>query len=859
MSTCTPKYIAEMNLQSLGSEAENVRKYIEAEHFKIMEEFDKSPLFVKYAKLYIPKGKNITNETNKFLAKINNRYPKRATDGKVVSLDGNHPKNSNLKVVKINATRAGLAYLESKQKGNNNTQSFAQESGTSLSKKKIENLQNTLESKLLEDAKNEKLSWKTNKPYVVLNEEESLQFDNYVNVTNKYNKKNGKKLIKYPKKFGSTKMDKARRVLLKSNNNPRSSLYDLVDFDTGEVIREKVRLYTQNQFRKKSDTITSSFTPNTTKMFSANRSIAFSLYKQLPSKNKYIAQAKTYLYDGIKKVNEKENSDVIGEKVHINLDEIENLLSMFPDELFNYINTSLIDLQNRSNVNAEISINKGVYFHLPKLGFIKELERIIDIPLLNASFKNYDRSGEIQKIFRYSPTHNGGWGETLVIDNTMTLKQLNIVIPYYLKTKNYFTPSDTETNVLKYAEHRKIDLETLKKLLIDDDLAYSVYDFGNNGESPKNELLKWRQKVKNYNWKYVEVANKPYDEFMKKVSSRLSEKFKDKILDNNISYLDYFFSGDFNFLNINFNLASSTVKSYDDVGAITTEDSYNRLAAILHEPFHALHALSYGSKEERAMKSSFDALVQTKFGKELMTLLFKNGYNNKEVDYNTMYKEFTAFSFQLIHMPSDWLNKTDLRSNDIFDFVSKIQSLQDKTYIEIVKTKNKIGTIEEEIDVEEKVKLNFLENLYNLVVSAINKLIPISKQFIKVIEKNNIVSKKVITDVFGEVEEKVEKTLKLPEDIKKSKKEFLEALDELKVSINELMETDTSLFSSKNISNFFNDNSNNAQESGKNINDTQLGIDNKMTQLSENTSNFEPSQEISIPENYGSKIKTCKL
>ena len=142
------------------------------------------------------------------------------------------------------------------------------------------------------------------------------------------------------------------------------------------------------------------------------------------------------------------------------------------------------------------------------------------------------------------------------------------------------------------------------------------------------------------------------------------------MLSNNQSFLDFFFSGNFNWLNINFNstsgkywLADDVVDKNvgfiinDDTGKIKTdkpseksflkaEESYNRLAAVLHEPFHALHALSYGSKEEREMKDAFDKLKNTAFGKKMLNEVFGTSlYNNKELNADTIYKEFTAFTF----------------------------------------------------------------------------------------------------------------------------------------------------------------------------------------------------------------------
>ena len=102
--------------------------------------------------------------------------------------------------------------------------------------------------------------------------------------------------------------------------------------------------------------------------------------------------------------------------------------------------------------------------------------------------------------------------------------------------------------------------------------------------------------------------------------------------------------------------------------------------------------------------------------------------------------------------------------------------------------------------------MTFLEKLYNYIVSALNKIIPISKKFFDVVTDFKLIEKTMVEDVFGTTEKEVTKTLKLPKNIKKSKEEFLEKMDEFKSSINTLMQIDSKLFSSENTTNFFTSN-----------------------------------------------------
>jgi hypothetical protein len=717
-----------------------------------------------------------------------------------------------------------------------------QETGRSLQEldnlpeKEIENLQSTVEYQILNEQEEEDLTIKGGQSYVFLNKRDAERFSVLLNREGEFPKefRVEKKVTRYKKdsevkgKFNAFN-EYVDYYYSKVNNNKKSNLYHIINEKTGDVIAENVRVLHVSKDVKKgiSEKYGLEFTP--TKVFSANRSIEFTLYRLKPSKNKYVAQAKKYLYDALKFLNPEEAN------LKINLDKIEGFLESFPKDMWDYINTTYSP-EDSTNINASISLQNEIKFELPKLGFLQEVEKITGIPLQGVSFKNYDRTGSLAKVFKYSKL-NGEWGETITIDSSMTTKELKASIKYYLKSKNYFNPTSSEENVRKYAEHKNIDYNELRELVFGDiDKALDNISYNNTGNSDTIELSKWRESVREYDWQSVELFSKPYENFQNTVKKRITEKFKDKELSNGISHLDYFFnSGAFNWLNINFNNISgqyymSDMETEADTGFdvkmvgfanpfelktykkpkpgknfLEEKEVFNRLAAILHEPFHALHALSYGTEEELQLRKAFDNLYNTNFGREMMNQVFGSGYNQgQQISYDTLYKEFTAFATQLMLYPKEWITKTDLRSNDIYDFIEKVQTLQDKTYEEIVRTQQKIGTTEKTITEEEQIKLTFLEKLYNYLVSALNKIIPLSKKFFDVIADSKLVEKTVIEDVFGETEETVTKTLKLPENIKKAKEEFLSSMEDLKSAINTLMQIDSKLFSPDNINKFFN-------------------------------------------------------
>ena len=770
-----------------------------------------------------------------------------------------------------------------------------QESGSlaTIKQPEIDNLQSTIEYQLLNE-KDEDIDKKAGQSYMFLSKKDAERFTHLFEKHKEFPKefKVTKKITKYERIPNTQKFNSYNEYIdfyyIKSNNNKKSNLYDIVNTETGEIVASKVRIVSVSKDSKSEIAKKYGLEHTPTKVFNANRSIAFALYRQKPSKSKYIAQAKKYLYDAIKFLNPEETN------LKINLDKIEELLNSFPEEMWDYINTTYSP-EDSTNINASISLQNEIKFKLPKLGFLQEIEKSTGIPLQGVSFKNYDRSGYLAKAFKYSKL-KGGWGDTITIDSSMTTKELKASIRYYLSTKKIFKQTSEEENVRKYAEHRGIDYNELRELVFGDiDKALDNIAYNHTGNSDSIELSKWRDSIRNYDWQTAELFSKPYENFQNTVKERIIAKFKDRNLSNGISHLAYFFnSHSFNWLNINFNNISGQyyradmeteanvgvetkmegilnpfeVKTYNKPKAgenfLQEKEVFNRLAAILHEPFHALHALSYGTKEELELRKAFDNLYRTDFGKEMMNQVFGSGYNKgQQVSYDTLYKEFTAFSTQLMLYPKQWIKKTDLRSNDIYEFIEKIQTLQDKTYEEIVKTQQKIGTIEKTITEEEEIKLSFLEKLYNYLVKALNKIIPLSKKFTNLIADSKLVEKKVIEEVFGEVEETITKTLKLPENVKKSKEQFLEAMDELQSAINTLMQIDGSLFSSDNITSFFTNNKFNQEgmtyeekvKTPSYKKETVLTYEEKVEKITKKDSIFAPTPQEQVDE----YINNCML
>jgi hypothetical protein len=173
-----------------------------------------------------------------------------------------------------------------------------------LPEKEIENLQSTVEYQILNEQEEEDLTIKGGQSYVFLNKRDAERFSFLLNREGEFPKefRVEKKITRYKKdsevkgKFNAFNEYEDYHYS-KVNNNKKSNLYNITNEKTGEVIAENVRVLHVSKDVKKgiSEKYGLEFTP--TKVFSANRSIGFTLYRLKPSKNKYVAQAKKYLYD----------------------------------------------------------------------------------------------------------------------------------------------------------------------------------------------------------------------------------------------------------------------------------------------------------------------------------------------------------------------------------------------------------------------------------------------------------------------------------------------------------------------------------------------------------------------------------
>lgn len=103
MKDCRYDYIEKLNI------SEEAKDIVQKEHEQILREVDGNKTFFrKYGNFYVIKKYADRNKVNNFLATINNRYPKREGDGRVITAEFRHKKSVNLNIITINATRVLL-------------------------------------------------------------------------------------------------------------------------------------------------------------------------------------------------------------------------------------------------------------------------------------------------------------------------------------------------------------------------------------------------------------------------------------------------------------------------------------------------------------------------------------------------------------------------------------------------------------------------------------------------------------------------------------------------------------------------------------------------------------------------------
>ena len=661
---------------------------------------------------------------------------------------------------------------------------YLQENQHSLSNvTKTYSLNYNTELKLQETEGFNPFSYFKNRNYSVLCEKSSKQFEKYRAVARKYRKDD--KTYGYPTQF----FDEVTKVLyIKSNNYKNSRKYDAVDSRTGEYIKYGVTLFTYDEFEQKHYKV-SDKTQTAPKTFSPKRAINFALLRQLPSKNRYKSLAKQFLYDVI---DPKENP--------VNFKIIDDFVDSMPDALWDYISTDVygfnedqyigpfyVGTTDTSDITAATSkINtQNLSINLPKLGLIKFAEKITGIKLLGRKVKFGDYGFKM-------PNKHRTWGEEVVLDNRLSRPEIEHLIRKILQ-REYFKTSSTEENIKHYASHHGISVEEVKERIELNREQGDMY------ASNANYL------ILNYDWQWVEFKYAIESEWSKIVNDYIKNRYKNEFTKNEIPVVSQYFLGVLPWIKIDFNLDSG---AKDEQSRLT--EPYVRLASVIHEPFHALHALVYGSNEELELRKAYENLINTPIGKKMYSLA-KNtlALNTTE---EGIYKEICAYMFQLMNTPAEFIDMVgdEFLSKQFFDFIKDVIELPIQTEtvrVQKITTTTEIKQVKSIKTEYHEINLNFIQKLYNCLISALHKVIPLTRKYIDLI--NNVVKTEVevTQEVPVEIQssEEIETTVETEKSkqVQYFKNDFLSKLKEFEDAIKVLQNIDNSVLSSVNIDKFF--------------------------------------------------------
>jgi len=574
-----------------------------------------------------------------------------------------------------------------------------------------------------------------------------------------------------------------RKLWVKSSTKKSSKQYNIIDPESGEIIAEKQRLDINqkqswqdkqtkvaneiNDLKTKSEEqkkygigeIVLGKRSGVEKDVSVARKVAFLAYLNKPSKERYVRTAANYLYEGAK-----------FSGVNIPVTIIEKMLERFPKEIWDYIiakktvEEPTLGALTRGHIPEITSISK--------ISKIKAIEKALGVELLGKEFKTR-RS--------YNNFDDRQWGENIKIDPKNRGKYLSADIREYLEQKGLAKPpiSDDE-GMRNYAEIHNMTLEQVKELVTPKEQANEdgLYIGTENYDM---EMSKFRQNV--FNTSKTDVAmHNATTQLKKDISAKLQEKIKSGAIKSG------WLETGFHLFDILFNKVGW--QELDQAGDPSFHTAFNRLAAIVHEPFHVMHALTYGTEEERAMKNAWDQLYSTKIGREIVDSMELQ--NSSE---HVKYAETVAHLFQAIILPPEYLKNLSPKYKILSDAYAYIQ-------FKLNNPESKEEPLGEETnssytEIEKKDALSFFQKFLNWLIKAFNKVAEFFGKELPYLERNVDIEKEHV----GE-DEKPSK-LTPSKDLQTHEKDFVAAMDNLSASIEQLLDIDKNKITTNKSGEFF--------------------------------------------------------
>lgn len=565
---------------------------------------------------------------------------------------------------------------------------------------------NMTDSEYEEWKKNQEIEQETHKmqavgrnPYKI--QLESKQIILSTDVSDAFDKYLQKSRNNYPKEF----YDNEKRVkYVKSNNYKHSRLYDVVDIETGEIIAQKLPLFTKDQWERKQESrkkLDEQFTN-----YNQSRSFAFKKSISIPSKGLFKKMAKQYLLEAIRAQSDVSES-VINHKI------IDDFVDQFNDTVWEHVITYALDpthgpgredsaydsrLFGMATTDPRELLRFAFNPTIPKQGLIDEVCKALNLDKNTLTFTGYAK-GEYykkQKISRNLPYDVLQEMLEQIAEGQDKRAEMELIRAYAESTGETVQQVQDRINQLRQEGTIEASKE-IQRIL--------------HGTSATNIVLRIQ---KNYSKQYKQWLDE-----------------KGIVVPNNI-------------VRIIFNRHSFAA---DDTPIV-------RLATIMHEPFHALEMLHHGTEALDKVQHAFDAFLQTEYGKQIFEDYKKHNSEIAGYKEGDLPSEFLADLFSLMMMPPQ-LRAQYTAAEDRILGARLAKTLNDLLNSPDFKT---IMTVEPKAVIEsfteqQRIILPLLKQIYNAIIKWISEYSTFVKNTFKLYDEFVTVTSYRRNDTFEKVEQ----------------------------------------------------------------------------------------------------------
>lgn len=505
----------------------------------------------------------------------------------------------------------------------------------------------------------------------------------------------------YPKEF----YDNEKRVkYVKSNNHKHSRLYDIVDIETGEIIAQKLPLFTKDQWERQQESrkkLDEQFTN-----YNQQRSFAFKKSISTPSKGLFKKMAKQYLLEAIRAQSDVSES-VINHKI------IDDFVDQFNDTVWEHIITYALDpthgpgredsaydarLFGMATTDPRELLRFAFNPTIPKQGLIDEVCKALNLDKNTLTFTGYVK-GEYykkQKVNRNLPYDVLQEMLEQIAEDEDKRVEMELIRAYAESTGE--TVQQVQDRINRLRQEGTIEAsKEIQRIL--------------HGTSATNIVLRTQE---NYSKQYRQWLDK-----------------KGIVVPNNI-------------VRIIFNRHSFAA---DDTPIV-------RLATIMHEPFHALEMLHHGTEALDKVQHAFDAFLQTEYGKQIFEDYKKHNSEITGYKEGDLPSEFLADLFSLMMMPPQ-LRAQYTAAEDRILGARLAKTLNDLLNSPDFKT---IMTVEPKAVIEsfterQRIILPLLKQIYNAIIKWLSEYSTFVKNTFKLYDEFVTVTSYRRNDTFEKVEQ----------------------------------------------------------------------------------------------------------